>query len=152
MEEDRFSDDPDWDTPLTFMLTPAAIIHSLFATADAVHTGWDTCIDHTLAVTETTVVDEASGNHCRLVEQEYVETEGAEENWHDWSVELKIGATYVSAHWRVLTTGSPSDWDWCAGEAEKAFMNACVLFGRRVRRGLVIDEASHSGREPRTHH
>ena len=33
------------------------------------------------------------------------------------------------------------DWEWCAKEAETAFERGCVLMGKRVRRGLVVEEA-----------
>ena len=32
--------EPDWDAPIKVQLTPAAIIHTLFPSADGVHTGW----------------------------------------------------------------------------------------------------------------
>lgn len=144
--------EPDWDVPVQITLTPAAIMHTLFATADSVHTGWDTCIDHTLAVAETTALDEDGGNYARLVKQEYVEGEETEVTWHDWAVELKIAEVYITAHWRTQENASPADWDWCATQAENAFASACVLVGRRVRRGLVMEEASHTPRTPRTHH
>jgi hypothetical protein len=99
-----------------------------------------------------TVVDEGSGNHCRLVEQSYAEDDAPEVNWHDWAVELRLGDTYVIGHWRAQDDASPSDWDWCAAEAENAFTRACVLLGKRVRRGLVVDEPMRAPRPARTHH
>jgi len=152
MNEPASDMDPDWDTPLALALTPETIMHTLFASADNVHTGWDTCIDHSLVVVETTAVEDDSGNHCRLVEQEYVEGEAQEVTWHDWSVELKIGDVYVSAHWRAPDNASPAEWEWCASEAESSFSTACVLVGQRVRRGLIIEEPARRSRTPRTHH
>ena len=32
--------EPDWDSPLSLSLTPAAIFTVLFASADEVHTAW----------------------------------------------------------------------------------------------------------------
>ena len=144
--------EPDWDTPLTLTLTPAAIIHTTLASADFVHTGWETCIDHALVVSEMTVLDEQEHNHCRLVEQEYVEDGEPDVTWHDWGIELKIGDTYITAHWRARNTAAPSEWDWCAREAEKAFARTCVVVGKRVRRGIVVDEFRSGSRAPRTHH
>jgi len=37
-------------------------------------------------------------------------------------------------------------------EAEKAFTMACVLMGKRVRRGIVIEQPSTAARTSRTHH
>ena len=144
--------EPDWDTPLNVTLTPAGIIDTVFATADAVHTGFDTCIEPKLILVDITAIDESSDNYSRYVEQEYVEDDAPDTTWHDWTIELKIESTFVVAHWRVAVTGSPSDWDWCATEAEKAFTAASVLVGKRVRRGLVVDESSYGPRPPRTQH
>ncbi len=70
-----------------------------------------------------TIAHEDNGdNYCRYVEQEYVEDEATEDTiWHDWTVELKLGETFVVAHWRAQVGGSPSEWDWCERESEKAF-------------------------------
>ena len=152
MSEYEEAMEPEWDTPLTVTVTPGAIIDTVFATADAVHTGYESCIEAKLVVVDITAHDEASENYCRYVEQEYVEDDDPEITWHDWTVELSIEGTFVAAHWRVQVTGSPSDWDWCASEAEKAFTNASVLVGKRVRRGIVVDDASYGPRPPRTHH
>ena len=132
--------EPDWDAPIRVQLTPAAIIHALFPSADGVHTGWESCVDHALVTQETNAVDDLSGNHCRLAKQEYVEDHTPDVTWHDWVVELKLGGIYISAHWRAQHNANPVDLDWCMGEAENAFVNACVLVGKRIRRGLTIEE------------
>jgi hypothetical protein len=144
--------DPDWDMQLSVALSPGAIAHSLFWSADTVHTGWDSCIQHDLIVWEITAIDDNNDNHCRLVEQEYADEEQAELTWHDWTVEVKLGSVYASAHWRASANSSLSDWDWCAQEAEKAFTGTCLLVGKRVRRGLVVESQSAQPRVPRTHH
>jgi hypothetical protein len=144
--------EPDWDTPLVLALTPASISHALFASADAVHTGWDSCIDRTLVVEDITAVEERSGNHCRLVKQEYLEDDAPDVTWHDWTVEIKLGDTYIVGHWRLQDTLGPAAWEWYALEAENAFSHACVLIGKRARRGLVIEEAPDAVPPPRTHH
>lgn len=144
--------EPDHDGPLTVTLTPAAIMDAIFATAEQVHTGWESCIDPALVVADMTVVDDASGNHCRLAEQSYSEDEAPDVNWHDWAVELKLADTYVTAHWRTQEDASPADGEWCAAEAENAFTRACVLLGKRVRRGLVVEEPVRAPRPARTHH
>jgi hypothetical protein len=144
--------EPDWETAISLKLTPAAIIHALYTSADSVHTGWESCIEHSLIVSEITALDEQGENHCRLVEQEYVEDEHPDVTWHDWTVELKVASVYVSAHWRAQTSTSPSDWDWCSAEAERAFSGACVLVGKRVRRGLLLEERKDPPRATRTHH
>jgi len=152
MTEMNSTSEPDWDTPVTFTLTPTAVIHTIYATADTVHTGWESCVDRSLAVAESTVLDEDSDNHCRLAEQEYVEDEMPDITWHDWTVELKIAEVYITGHWRAQVAGSPSDWEWCTGEAENAFSNACLLLGRKVRRGLMVEEPSGPQRAPKTRH
>ena len=152
MEEIDTAVEPDWDLPLKLQLTPAGVIHALFASADSVHTGWDSCIDHGLVATETTAIDDLTGNHCRLVKQEYVEDHEPDQTWHDWVVELKLGDTYISAHWRVQHSTTPVEWEWCVSEAENAFATGCVLIGKRVRRGLVIEEPPNSLPGSRTHH
>ena len=152
MNTDNGGEEPDWDTPVSFTLTPEAIFHNFFASADSVHTGWASCVERNLIVTELTAVDEGSDNHCRMVEQEYAEETEPEVTWHDWAVELKIGEIYVIGHWRTTTNAAPADWDWCSSEAENAFANACLLIGRRVRRGLVIEEAAGNRRASRTRH
>jgi len=93
--------EPDWDAAIDLQLAPAAIIHALFGSAESVHTGWESCIQHDLVVFELSAIDDHSDNHCRLIEQEYVEDPSQEITWHDWIVELKLGRVYISAHWRV---------------------------------------------------
>lgn len=145
--------DPEWDAPLELRLTPAAIIHALFATADSVHTGWESCIDNSLVVEDLNVSDEGGRNHCRLARQGYVEQEEPEENWTDWTVEIRLGEVYLVAHWRTRESSVPADLDWCSKEAERAFANACVLVGKRVRRGLVVEDPPRAKERPsRTHH
>jgi hypothetical protein len=131
--------DPDWDMPLSLSLTPAMLIHSLFAQAQQVHTGNETCVNPDLVVNELLAVDERNGNHARLVEQEYVEDEDEEGVvWHDWAVEIHIGQVWIVGHWQQPVTASPLEWEWCARQAEQAFSRACVLFGKQVRPGLVV--------------
>ena len=145
--------EPDWDLPVTIQLSPAAIIHAVFPTADSVHTGWDTCIDQSLVVAETNAVEDLTGNHCRLIRQEYTEDHTPDATWHDWTVELKLGDTHISAHWRVEHTVSPAEWEWCLSEAETAFATACTYIGKRVRRGLLIEDPPNSmPAASRTHH
>jgi hypothetical protein len=144
--------EPDWETPLSFSLTPSLIFHAFFTSADTVHTGWDSCIDPALLIEDMTVIDEHTGNHCRLVKQAYVEDEEPELTWHDWTVELKVGDTYLSAHWRAQAEWSPSDQAWCTAQAEDAFSNACTLVGKRVRRGLLVEEPSRGPQPSRTRH
>ena len=119
--------EPDHDSVVTVTLTPSAIMDAVFATADQVHTGWDSCVDPALVVSDMTVGDDSSGNYCRLVEQAYTEDEQPDVSWHDWAVELRLGEVYVTAHWRSEEDASPSDWEWCAIQAEEAFSRACVL-------------------------
>jgi len=152
MSEAETSVEPDWETPLTLTLTPETIIYTIFASADTVHTGWDTCVDRDLIMAEVTALDDRTENYCRLIEQEYVEKEESEVTWHDWTVEVKLGEVYVTAHWRAADTASPSEWEWCTESAQSAFASACVLIGKRVRRGLLIDEASPGAPTPRTRH
>ena len=145
--------EPEWDSPIGVQTTPGAVIDCVFWSADAVHTGYESCIEPKLVLVDITAHEDNGDNYCRYVEQEYVEDEAQEDaTWHDWAIELKLGETFVVAHWRVLITGSPSDWDWCAQEAEKAFTMASVLVGKRVRRGIVVDASSYGPRPPRTHH
>lgn len=144
--------DPDWDTQIAMTTTPSSIIHALFWSADAVHTGWESCIEHDLVIWDMTAVDDGNDNHCRLVEQEYADEDERDLTWHDWTVELKLANVYISAHWRAQGGGNLSGWDWCAKEAEEAYTRACVLVGKRVRRGLVVESEPQTPRAPRTHH
>lgn len=140
MQDDNASD-PDWDTPIPLTTTPGLLIHALFGTASTVHTGWTSCVDDSLALADLMAADDSNGNYCRLVEQEYMEEDAEEETiWHDWAVEVKIGNILVTGHWQIQVTTSPMDWEWCAREAEQAFGKACVLFGKRIRRGVGVEE------------
>jgi len=153
MTETDVQTDPDWDTPLEISVTPAGIIYSLFTTAEAVHTGWESCIDPTLVVAELNALDDLGDNHCRLVEQEYLDEERTDITWHDWTVELKLAGTFISAHWRAQVSAVPFDWDWCLRSAEEAFSRACLLVGKPVRRALAIEEGATTPMAPgRTHH
>lgn len=133
---------PDWDIELTFTLTPEDLMHTLFAQADEVHTGYDSCVDNKLVCGDITALDRDAENYCRLVEQEYVEDEEPDVTWHDWAVELKLGSTYVTGHWRAQVGYSRADWESCARQSAHAFSVGCVLVGQQVREGLTI-EASH---------
>jgi hypothetical protein len=144
--------DPSWEDPLNLQLTPASVFTSLMHSADSVHTGWQSCIEDTLAQVSSTLVDEGTGNHCRIAELEYADQENPNESWHDWTVELKVGEVYLSAHWRERVGGSPADWSWCQAQAEEAFTRACVLIGKRVRRGFVSDTPIENLRTSRTRH
>jgi lysozyme family protein len=140
--QNETSAEPDWDTPLSLTLTPALLIHALFATANTVHTGWSSCVDNELVLNDLVSMDDNSGNYCRIVEQEYLEEDGDETVWHDWAVELRLGTVLITGHWQIQTTTSPMDWEWCAKQAEDAFEKACVLLGRRVRRGVGVEESN----------
>ena len=145
--------EPEWDAAIGLQVTPRAVIECVFWNADAVHTGYESCIDPKLVIVDTIAHEDNGDNYCRYVEQEYVEEEAPEDTaWHDWTVELKLGEVLVVAHWRVLVGGSPSDWDWCERESEKAFTIASVLVSRRVRKAIVVDTSSFGPRPPRTHH
>lgn len=144
--------DPAWEEPISLQLSPARLFSALMPTADSVHTGWQSCIEDALAQVSSTLVDELSGNHCRLAELEYADQENASETWHDWTVELRLGEVYLSGHWRERVGGSPADWAWCAAQAEEAFTRACVLIGKRVRRGFVSDSPVEGLRTSRTRH
>ena len=106
-----------------------------------------------IVVEDVTVNDDRAGNHCRLVKQNYVEQEEPEEMWTDWTVEVRVGEVFVWGHWRTRESSVPADLDWCAAEAEKAFAGSCVLVGKRVRRGFIVEDPARSTERPsRTHH
>jgi lysozyme family protein len=147
--QNETSAEPDWDTPVTVTLTPALLIHVLFATASTVHTGWTSCVDDALALSDLLTLDEGTGNYCRLVEQEYVEDDNEEIVWHDWTVEIRLGEVMVTGHWQIQTSFSPMDWEWCSREAERSFEKACVLLGKRVRHGLGVEEPNPEQHAPR---
>jgi hypothetical protein len=132
--------DPDWDHKLTLSVTPTGLIQALFQTASDVHTGWTSCVESNLSLSDLMAVDEHSGNFARLVEQEFSEDEDPDVLWHDWTVEIRIGEVFVTGHWQVQTSAPPIDWEFCAREAENAFEKAAVLMGRRVRRVTAVEE------------
>jgi len=148
MTEEQAETEPDWGSPLQLQLTPALLIHALMATASAVHTGWSSCIDEKLVVSGTVSMDDTVGNYVRLAEQEFYEDEDPEVVWHDWTLEIRIANILTTGHWQVPVSASPMEWEWYAGEAEKAFERACLLIGRRVHRGLVVDEPAPSEQLP----
>lgn len=148
MIQQQDENEPDWDSPLRIELTPALLIHSLMATASAVHTGWSSCIDDKLVVSSIISMDDAAGNYVRLVEQEFYEDEDPEVVWHDWTLEIRICKVLTSGHWQIPVSASPMEWDWQAREAENAFSRACLFLGRRVRRGITVDEPPASEQLP----
>ena len=84
--------EPEWDAPIGLQVTPRAIIECVFWNADAVHTGYESCVDPKLVIVDTIAHEDNGDNYCRYVEQEYVEEEAPEDTtWHDWTVELKLG-------------------------------------------------------------
>jgi hypothetical protein len=149
MTPDRDPGEPDWDTPLTLTLTPGLIIHALMSTASAVHTGWSSCVDDTLVLSNQIAMDEPGGHYVRLVEQEFVEEDQPGTLWHDWTLEVRIGSVLMSGHWQFPATAHPSEWDWNTREAARAFERACVLIGRRVRRTIVVEEPAQFDVVPR---
>ncbi len=152
MTEANSPNEPDWDTPLELSLTPALIIHALFPSAESVHTGWRTCVDAGLVVSDLSAMDERTGNYCRLAEQEFVEDGEEEVVWHDWAVELRLGELLIAGHWYVQANGPAMEWEWCAREAESAFDKACVLLGRRVRRAIAVEELGMQTPPPKGRH
>jgi len=152
MNEINNSADPDLDSPLRLSLTPELVIHALFRTASAVHTGWSSCVEVALVVRDLVGMDESSGNYCRLVEQEFVEDDKEDVVWHDWAVEIRIGDVLTTGHWQLQVTASPLEWEWCAREAEAAFEKGCVLFGKSVRRGIGLEEPDAQTVPPKPKH
>ena len=141
--------DPDWDSPLRLELTPELIVHAIMDSASAVHTGWQSCIDEVAQVDQLQVLDDRGANLVRLVEQEFAEEADSEAVWHDWALEVRIGKVIVTGHWQVRTNAAALDWEWHERAAEEAFARACVLLGRRVRRGLVVEEPMPRDLPPR---
>jgi hypothetical protein len=143
------SADPDWDMPLNLRITPSLLVHALMENASGVHTGWESCVDDAALVSELVVVDDTGGASVRMVEQQFADEEDAEAVWQDWAVEVRIGRVVTTGHFSVRSNAPPLDWNWHLSEAERAFERACVLIGRRVRRGLVVDEPLPTDLPPR---
>lgn len=141
--------EPDWETPLSITTTPALLIHALLGTASAVHTGWASCVDESLVLSNVVAMDDAVGNYVRLVEQEFVEDGKPDQVWHDWALEVRIGTVLITGHWQFEVAAHPSDWDWNGREARRAFERACVLIGRRVRRTLAVEDPMPAEAVPR---
>jgi hypothetical protein len=134
------SPDPDLDSPLTLTLTPELIVHAVMESASAVHTGWESCVDDEALLAQVQAMDDTGDKAVRLVEQEFADEQDNDAVWHDWTVEVRIGRIYILGHWQLRTNAPPLDWEWNQRAAERAFERACVLLGRRTRRGLMIDE------------
>ncbi len=150
MSKDEDGAEPDWETPLSLTLTPALLIHSLMDTASAVHTGWTSCLDESLILSNLVAMDDRAGNYVRLAEQEFVEDGKQEPVWHDWTLEVRIGTLLTTGHWQIEVSAHPQEWDWSAREARRAFERACVLVGRRVRPSLAVEEPAPAEPVPRT--
>ncbi|EXJ14661.1 hypothetical protein D779_2190 [Imhoffiella purpurea] len=135
---------------MSLTITPALLIHALMGTASAVHTGWSSCVDDTLVLSNLVAMDDVAGNYVRLVEQEFVEEDQAENLWHDWALEVRIGAILTTGHWQFLAAAHPSEWEWNAREASRAFERACVLIGRRARPALAVEEPVPTDPLPRS--
>jgi len=149
MTNDEDAGEPDWETPLSLSTTPALLIHALMGSASAVHTGWASCVDETLALSNILAMDDSAGNYVRLVEQEFMEDGKPDQVWHDWTLEVRIGSVLTTGHWQLEASAHPSDWDWNAREARRAFERACVLIGRRVRETLAVEEPERADPIPR---
>jgi hypothetical protein len=150
MTQEHDTAEPDWETPLSVTITPALLIHALMNTASAVHTGWSSCVDESLVLSNLVAMDDRVGNYVRLVEQEFVEEDQPGTLWHDWTLEVRIGSLLTTGHWQFPSTSNPSEWDWNSREASQAFERACVLIGRRVRRTLAVEEPAQTDSIPRT--
>ncbi|MBK1644584.1 hypothetical protein CKO25_07960 [Thiocapsa imhoffii] len=141
--------EPDWETPLSVSLTPALLIHALMGTASAVHTGWTSCIEEALVLSNLVSLEDRSGNYARLAEQEFVEDDQPETVWHDWTLEVRIGIVLTTGHWQFPVNAHPSEWEWNAREAMRAFERASVLLGRRVRRTVAVEDPTPTDSVPR---
>ena len=142
--------EPDWETPITLTTTPALLIHALMGTASAVHTGWTSCVDDTLLLSDLVAMDDRTGNYARLAEQEFVEDGKPDTVWHDWTLELRFGSVLTTGHWQVEIASHAAEWEWNVAEARRAFERACVLIGRRVRPALAVEDPMPSESVPRT--
>lgn len=148
--ESQTAEEPDWETPLSLSITPSLLIHALMSTASAVHTGCSSCVDDSLVLSNLVAMDDSAGNYVRLVEQEFVEDGKPDTVWHDWTLELRIGTVLITGHWQFEVSAHPSEWDWNAREARRAFERACVLIGRRVRPALAVEDPVPAEPVPRT--
>lgn len=131
--------DPDWESPLSFQLTPELLAHAVMQTASAVHTGWESCVDEEAILTQIVALGDQGEASVRLLEQELADEDDASESWHDWTLEVRVGGLLTVGHWQVRSQSAALDWEWSAAAAERAFELACVLVGKRVRRGLVVE-------------
>lgn len=143
--------EPDWDSPLQINLTPELLAKTLMDTATAVHTAWETCVQEDAVLNQIVAVDDSGRNSVRLVEQEFSDDEDADVIWHDWTLEVCVGRVMTIGHWHLRHDSPPVDWEWHARKAERAFQQACVLLGRRARRGLWVEEAVPRELPPRAH-
>ncbi|RKT46430.1 hypothetical protein [Thiocapsa rosea] len=141
--------EPDWETPLSLTLTPSLLIHSLMGTASAVHTAWTSCVDDSLVISDLVSMEDRAGNYVRLAEQEFVEDDQPGTVWHDWTLEVRIGTVLTTGHWQFPVTAHPSEWEWNAREAARAFERACLLVGRRVRRTMAVEDPAPTDSVPR---
>jgi hypothetical protein len=143
--------EPDWDSPLQITLTPELLAKTLMDTATAVHTGWESCVEEDAVLNQIVAMDESGQNSVRLVEQEFADDEELDVIWHDWALEICVGRVLTIGHWHLRHDAPPVDWEWHARQAEEAFQRACILIGRRARRGLWVEEAMPSELPPRSH-
>ena len=147
--------EPEWDAPIGLEVTPRAIIECVFWNADAVHTGYESCIESETRdrgiqspTTTTATTTVATSNRSTWKTRPPEET-----TWHDWTVELKLGEVFVVAHWRVLVGGSPTlTGTGASGSRRRRSPIASVLVSKRVRKYTVVDTSSFGPRPPRTHH
>ena len=150
MTETETTAQPDWETPLSTTISAGSLIETLFSTASDTHTGWSSCIEDEFVISNLTVTGQDKSDYCRLIEQEYIEEDQNDLIWHDWTVEIHLGDIYIAGHWQIPSATVPIEWEWCEKEATFAFEKACVLFGRKVRRALAIEETLSSTRPPNT--
>lgn len=144
------SADPDWDSPLNLTLTPELLVHALMDSASAVHTGWESCVDDEAILSQIVATDDTGDAAVRLLEQEFADDEEGTAAWHDWTLEVRFGRVFTVGHWQVRSNAAALEWDWSLQAAERAFERACVLLGRRVRRGPVIEEPMPRELPPRS--
>lgn len=140
MTDKKAPPQPDWETPLDTTVSAGNLIEALFSTASDAHTGWSSCIEDELVINDLTVTGLSKSDYCRLIEQEYIEEGRDDLIWHDWTVEIHLGDVFVTGHWQIQSGTAAIEWDWCEKEASLAFEKACILFGRKVRRALVVEE------------
>lgn len=132
------TDQPPWDEPLVWGLTPREIF-DVVGTKSSATTDRRSLIDETWiypAAPRMDAINKRTGHSCKLREEEYEEADG--EVTVSRMVELKIGDCFLHFWWDTPSRSDDVEHEWVRKESERVFRLLSRMIGVPVSRKTVV--------------